>query len=132
MWGEDQDEVLHQVMPQEWAALNREVIEEEGKVGDVLFWMRSGGIQSKFHQTLSWAGDQLVGWTQSDGLPSSIVASLSLATSGMGLSHSDIGGYHGEPLVGVVRTKELFLRWAEYAAFTPVMRTHEVRIYSKH
>ena len=43
--------------------------------------------------------------------------------SGCGLSHSDIGGYTS--LFGNTRTKELFLRWAEMAAFTPVMRTHE-------
>ena len=29
-------------------------------------------------------------------------------------------------MVGILtRTKELLLRWAEYAAFTPIMRTHE-------
>ena len=92
---------------------------------------------------MSWGGDQTVDWSRSDGLPSSIVSALSLASSGMGLTHSDIGGYTGEPLVGLVRTKvraigkqrnerfpqELFLRWAEYSAFTPVMRTHEVRLY---
>lgn len=43
----------------------------------------------------------------------------------MGLSHSDIGGYTGISELGVVRSKELLLRWAEYSAFTPVMRTHE-------
>jgi len=43
--------------------------------------------------------------------------------TGCGLSHSDIGGYTS--LFGNVRTKELFLRWAEMAVFTPVMRTHE-------
>ena len=32
-------------------------------------------------------------WTASDGLKSTIVAALSLAVSGMGLSHSDIGGF---------------------------------------
>ncbi len=40
---------------------------------------------------MSWAGDQTVDWTASDGLPSSVIAALSLAVSGMGLSHSDIG-----------------------------------------
>ena len=130
-WGKDEEEILHQTISQEWAALNREVVEEENKLGDILFWMRSGGIQSKFHQVMSWGGDQLVDWSQSDGLPSSIVSALSLATSGMGLTHSDIGGYTGEPLVGLIRSKELFLRWAEYAAFTPLMRTHEVLITSQ-
>lgn len=124
-WGEDQSEVLHQVFSQEWASLNREVVEEAGKLGEVMFWMRSGGVSSKMDQVMSWSGDQTVDWTKSDGLPSSIVSSLSLATSGMGLVHSDIGGYTGSGLFGLVRTKELLLRWAEYSAFTPVMRTHE-------
>ena len=44
-------------------------------------------------QTNFRAGDQAVDWTQSDGLKSSIIAALSLSLSGMGLSHSDIGGY---------------------------------------
>ena len=79
---------------------------------------------------MSWAGDQTVDWTKSDGLPSSIVAALSLAVSGMGLSHSDIGGYTTSKLFGVTRSKELLLRWAEYSMFTPVMRTHEVMRYT--
>ena len=80
---------------------------------------------------MSWAGDQTVDWTISDGLPSSIVAALSLAVSGMGLSHSDIGGYTSIPQISdltpnpPIRDKELLLRWAEYSVFTPMMRTHE-------
>ena len=46
--------------------------------------MRAGGVDSKMHQVMSWAGDQTVDWTRSDGLPSSIVSALSLATSGSG------------------------------------------------
>ena len=38
---------------------------------------------------------------RSDGLPSSIVSALSLATSGMGLTHSDIGGYTGLKTFGL-------------------------------
>ena len=55
-----------------------------GKLGDILYWMRAGGVDSKMHQVMSWAGDQTVDWTRSDGLPSSIVSALSLATSGSG------------------------------------------------
>ena len=127
-WGEDYGEILHQTISQNWASLNREAVEAAGKLGDILFWMRSGGFDSKNTQVMSWAGDQTVDWSYSDGLPSSIVAALSLAVSGMGLSHSDIGGYTAVPqipVLGPVRSKELLLRWAEYAAFTPVMRTHE-------
>ncbi|MCG8538868.1 MAG: alpha-glucosidase, partial [Clostridia bacterium] len=47
----------------------------------------------------------------------------SLGMTGCGLHHSDIGGYTS--LHGNVRTKELFMRWVEMGAFTPVMRSHE-------
>ena len=47
-----------------------------------------------------------------------------MGLSGYGLSHSDIGGY--TTLDGILtRSEELLLRWAEYSAFTPLMRTHE-------
>lgn len=51
------------------------------------------------------AGDQCVDWTASDGLKSSIVAALSLALSGFGLSHSDIGGYTTAKQLGLTRSK---------------------------
>jgi alpha-glucosidase (family GH31 glycosyl hydrolase) len=38
---------------------------------------------------------------------------------------SGLGGYTGSALFNLTRSKELLLRWAEYAAFTPLMRTHE-------
>lgn len=124
-WGEDHGEILHQSFSQDWAELNYEAVEEAGKMGEILYWMRSGGLRSKNKQVMSWAGDQTVDWTRSDGLASSIVSALSLAMSGMGLTHSDIGGYTTIDQLNITRSKELFLRWAEYSAFTPVMRTHE-------
>ena len=39
---------------------------------------------------MSWAGDQTVDWTKSDGLPSSIVAALSLAVSGKNIDNTDV------------------------------------------
>jgi alpha-glucosidase len=48
---------------------------------------------------------------------------LSSGLLGNAYHHSDIGGYTS--LFGNVRTAELLMRWAEMAAFTPVMRTHE-------
>ena len=123
---ESHGEALHQSFSQSWASLNYEAINEASKSNEVIFWMRSGGRRSKYNLGMTWAGDQNVDWSKSDGLKSSIVAALSLAVSGgVGLSHSDIGGYTSFPEIGLVRSKELLLRWAEYAAFTPMMRTHE-------
>ena len=53
-----------------------------------MYWMRSGGRNSKNSLGMSWAGDQTVDWSKSDGLKSSIIAALSLAVSGgVGVSH---------------------------------------------
>ncbi|XP_071524463.1 sulfoquinovosidase-like [Panulirus ornatus] len=121
---EHSGEVRHNLLPVEWAKCNREVLEFTGQLGNVVPFMRSGGLGSSTHQILAWAGDQNVDWSLADGVASTIVAALSLGLSGMGVTHFDIGGYTTQPPV-LKRSKELLLRSAEYAVFTPVMRTHE-------
>ncbi|WP_281888550.1 alpha-glucosidase [Paenibacillus sp. YYML68] len=115
--------MMHNAWPVIWAQVNYEAVREAGKLGEIVYFMRAGysGIQQ--YCTLLWAGDQSVDWTLDDGLASVIPAALSSGIVGNGLHHSDIGGYTS--LHGNKRTKELFMRWAEMAAFTPVMRTHE-------
>lgn len=115
--------IEHNKWPVLWAKCNYEALKETGKLGDVLYFMRAGGAGSQKYCTLLWAGDQSVDFSIHDGLASVICGALSAGMSGFGLSHSDIGGYTS--LFGNIRSKELFLRWAEMAAFTPVMRTHE-------
>jgi sulfoquinovosidase len=89
----------------------------------VLFFMRAGFAGSQAHCPLLWAGDQCVDFSRHDGLQTAITGALSTGLLGHAYSHSDIGGYTS--LFGLRRTPELFMRWAELAAFTPVMRTHE-------
>ena len=119
--GED-PEILHNAWPALWARVNAEAVAESGEK-DVVFFMRAGYTGSQKYATLLWAGDQNVDWSRDDGLPSVIPAALSTGMTGCGLSHSDIGGY--TTLYGMKRTKELFMRWTELAAFTVMMRTHE-------
>ncbi|MFP4362912.1 MAG: alpha-glucosidase [Spirochaetia bacterium] len=116
-------EIMHNKWPYLWAQVNRKAIEESGKLGEVVFFMRAGFTGSQKYTTLIWAGDQNVDWSLDDGIGSVIPAALSLGMTGVGLHHSDIGGY--TTLYGMKRTKELLIRWTEFAAFTPVMRTHE-------
>ncbi len=113
----------HNHYPALWAKCNYEAVQEAGKLGQVVYFMRSGGTGSQKYCTLLWAGDQSVDFSRHDGLCTVICAALSAGLSGCGLTHSDIGGYTS--MYENVRTKELFLRWAEMNAFTPVMRTHE-------
>lgn len=115
--------LAHNAWPGIWAEVNMRAVVEAGKEEEILFFMRAGNARSLKFCPMMWAGDQNVDWSEDDGLPSVITSSLSLAMSGMGLHHSDIGGY--TTLYGMKRSKELLCRWAEQAAFTPLMRTHE-------
>lgn len=115
--------IEHNHWPALWAKCNYDALAGTGKLGEVVYFMRAGGIGSQKYCTLLWAGDQSVDFSRHDGLCTVICAALSSGMSGCGLNHSDIGGYTS--LYDNCRTKEVFLRWAEMAAFTPVMRTHE-------
>ncbi len=116
-------EIMHNAWPAIWAKLNYEAVEEADKLEEILYFMRAGFTGNQKYCTLMWAGDQSVNWSLDDGLASVIPAALSMGMTGCGLHHSDIGGYTS--LHGNIRDRELFMRWAEMAAFTPVMRTHE-------
>ncbi len=115
--------IEHNHWPALWARCNYEALQETGTLGDIIYFMRSGATGSQKYCVLLWAGDQSVDFTIHDGLASVMVAALSAGVCGCGLTHSDIGGYTS--LYDNVRTKELFLRWADMNVFTPVMRTHE-------
>ena len=114
---------MHNHWPALWARCNYEALEETGKLGEIVYFMRAGGTGSQKYCTLLWAGDQSVDFSIHDGLASVIPAALSAGISGCGITHSDIGGYTS--LYDNCRSKELFLRWADMNIFTPVMRTHE-------
>lgn len=116
-------EIMHNAWPALWAKCNYEALHETGKLGEILFFMRAGSTGSQKYSVMMWAGDQNVDWSLDDGLASVVPAALSLAMTGHGLHHSDIGGY--TTLFDMKRTKELLLRWCDFSAFTPMMRTHE-------
>mgnify|MGYP001009170795 CR=1 FL=1 len=115
--------LAHNPWPAMWARVCHEAVAEAGKSSDIVYFMRAGAAGSQRWCPNMWAGDQNVDWSEDDGLPSVITAALSLSVCGHGVHHSDIGGY--TTLFGMKRTKELFLRWAEFSAFTPMMRSHE-------
>ena len=111
----------------DWARLNREAIQEAGKEGEIVFFSRSGSLASAKYSTLFWTGDQMVNWGENDGFPSAVCAMITSGLSGITLNHSDIGGYTtlDNSFIKVKRDEELLKRWIEFAAFTPVFRTHE-------
>ena len=116
-------ELVHNTWPARWARLNREAVEEAGKLGEIMFFTRAGYSETPKYSTMMWNGDNHVDFSVDFGLPSVIPAMLSLTCSGYGLSHSDIGGY--TTFFNLKRSEELFMRWCEMNAFSPVLRGHE-------
>ncbi len=115
--------LMHNAWPTIWAEVNARAVASRGMTGEALFFMRAGYTGVQAHCPLLWAGDQSVDFSRHDGLVTVIAGALSSGLLGNAYHHSDIGGYTS--LFGTVRTAELIMRWAEMAAFTPVMRTHE-------
>lgn len=121
--GEDPYE-MHNRWPAIWAKLNSEAITEAGKDGEVFFFTRAGHTETIKYSHLMWNGDQHVDWSLDDGIAAVIPATLSLAMSGYGMAHSDVGGYTTMKS-RLSRDKELLMRWEEMNAFSPLYRFHE-------
>lgn len=85
--------------------------------GDGVLWARSGftGTQA---QPCCWAGDNEANFSFQNGLPSVVLAGQTAALSGLPMWGHDIAGYLGRP------TKELFIRWTQFGAFSPIMQVH--------
>ena len=120
--GED-PQLVHNTWPARWAQLNREAVEEAGRSGEIFFFTRAGFSGTPRWSTMMWNGDNHVDFSVDNGLPSVIPAMLSLTCSGFGLSHSDTGGY--TTFGKMRRSEELYMRWCEMNAFSPLLRSHE-------
>lgn len=98
---------------------------DQAKPG-VSFYARCGFTGSQNWLTAAWNGDQVVSWDPQVGYPCTITACLSLSISGMPYVGPDIGGYMGllKEYPANCDSKELWIRWTQFSAFTPIMRDH--------
>jgi alpha-D-xyloside xylohydrolase len=96
-------------------ALQRYIDRELG--GDGVLITRTGYTGTQ-RFPFAWAGDNRADFSFADGLPSVILAGQNAALSGIPMWGSDIAGYAGRP------TKEVFIRWTQFGAFSPFMQVH--------
>ena len=123
LYSGDDPELVHNTWPARWAQVNREALEETGKLGEIMFFTRAGYSNTPKYSTMMWCGDNHTDFSIDFGLPSVIPAMLTLTCCGYGLSHSDVGGYTS--FFNLKRSEELYMRWCEMNTFTPVLRGHE-------
>lgn len=119
--GED-PALVHNLYPVLWAQLNDEVVRARGLENEVSIYHRSAGLFSQGYTQILWAGDQRTDFQTDDGLPTVIPMGLGAGAVGFPYYAHDIAGYQSSTNPTV--TKELFFRWTELGALSPVMRTH--------
>ncbi len=113
--------LVHNHYPELWAQCHQEAINEHKN--KAFIFTRAAYSKTIKHTNAMWVGDQHVDFSDQYGLGSVIPAYLSMAISGVGINHSDTGGY--TTIFHMKRSRELFIRWAEMNVFSPLFRTHE-------
>lgn len=84
---------------------------------------RSGFAGSQRYSIFPWSGDVERSWS---GLRAQLPVMLGMSMSGVPYMHSDAGGFAGGE-----GDNELYVRWLQYAAFTPIFRPHGTALYDK-
>ena len=82
----------------------------------------SGIAGSAAYENANFPGDETTDWSRTSGLPSLTTDMLSRAVGGAYGYTTDIGGYFD--YTSPPTTKQLFIRWAEWAALSPFFRLH--------
>lgn len=90
---------------------------EERLDGDGVLFARPGCTGTQRYP-FCWSGDNYADFSFTNGLPTAILASQTAALSGIPLTGHDIAGYQGRP------TKEVFIRWSQFGALSPLMQIH--------
>jgi alpha-D-xyloside xylohydrolase/alpha-glucosidase len=116
----------HNVYPVQWQQANRAFWDRARPGGDYVFFVRSGWTGSGGLAPVFWAGDQQTEFDGLDGLATVIPIMVNAGMSGIPIMTHDIAGYSTFTTVAqtVPTTRELFFRWTELGALSPIMRTH--------
>lgn len=84
---------------------------------------RSGFAGSQRYSIFPWSGDVSRSWS---GLQAQVPLMLGMSMSGIPYIHADAGGFAGGE-----GDNELYVRWLQFAAFTPIFRPHGTALFEK-
>lgn len=82
---------------------------------------RSGFAGSQRYSIFPWTGDVSRSWS---GFRAQLPVLLGMSMSGVPYVHSDAGGFAGGE-----GDNELYVRWLQFAVFTPIFRPHGTALY---
>jgi alpha-glucosidase len=123
-------ETMHNRYPNVYHAVSRAIMDryERDHPGRQL-WMYtrsgfSGRAGSAAFESANFPGDEQTDWTRANGIPSLATDMLNRAIGGAYGFTTDIGGYIDSYTGSGALDKELFVRWTEWAALSPIFRLH--------
>jgi alpha-glucosidase (family GH31 glycosyl hydrolase) len=120
---------MHNRLPVLYDRATRQVVDEYQRTHPgrrIFFFTRAGYTGNPgdaAYESANFPGDETTDWSRASGLASLTTDMLNRAIGGAYGYSTDIGGYFD---VGPYEatTHELFLRWAEWAALSPLFRLH--------
>ncbi len=83
---------------------------------EVVPYSRSGAPGTQTWSPVLWGADQSANWSRDYGLPSVVTAGITAGMSGF--------SNWGPDIMSAGDSRELWMRWVEFGALTPVMRDH--------
>lgn len=109
----------HNVYCNEWSRLIYEGLRKDFPEMRPLLMMRGGTAGLQRYSVFPWTTDVSRSW---GGFQPQVKLMLNSGLSGLGYMSSDLGGFAVDPQHP--RDEELYVRWVQMGAFTPMMRTH--------
>ncbi len=91
----------------------------KAKPDDFMFFARSGYTGTQAFAPVQWGGDADASFDHTTGLPGQVRAGINAGLSGIPYWGSDVSGYTCQN--NPPADKEVFLRWAEFGALSPIM-----------
>ena len=110
-------QVLHNGYGHQWAKMVYSNLRELQPDTRPFVLMRSGFLGSQRFGMVPWTGDVIRSW---GGLKPQVELALQMSMFGLAYTHSDLGGFAG----GEAFDPELYTRWLQFGAFSPVFRQH--------
>ncbi|QEC40792.1 TIM-barrel domain-containing protein [Pseudobacter ginsenosidimutans] len=108
---------IHNLYGHQWSAMLYEKYRDDYPDQRLFHLNRAGFAGSQRYSVFPWTGDVARSWS---GLKAQWPVMMGMSLSGLPYVHSDAGGF----AMAEKADAELYVRWLQFAAFTPVFRPH--------
>jgi oligosaccharide 4-alpha-D-glucosyltransferase len=108
---------IHNLYGHQWSAMLYEKYRDDFPDQRLFHLNRAGFAGSQRYSVFPWTGDVARSWS---GLKAQWPVLMGMSLSGLAYVHSDAGGF----AMADQADAELYTRWLQFAAFTPIFRPH--------